>query len=62
MCQFGFRELKLHRIEAGVYACNIGSQKALEANRFEKEGVFKEHIIFKGAYMDVYRYALINKR
>ena len=61
LCDFGFNELELHRIEAGTYGCAIGSWRALEKNGFKREGVFKEQIFFNGSYIDVYRYALLEQ-
>ena len=57
--EFGFTDLKLHRIEAGVYAGAIGSWKALDNNGFTKEAIFREQVISHGKYMDVYRYGLL---
>lgn len=48
VCRFGFEELGLHRIEAGVYAGAVGSWKALEKNGFCREGIFREQIILSG--------------
>ena len=59
VCQFGFQELGLHRIEAGTYACARGSQRALEKNGFQREGVFREQVCFDGNWTDIYRYALL---
>lgn len=56
---FGFNELGLHRVEAGVYAEAIGSWKALERNGFSREAVFREQAISDGEYMDIYRYGLL---
>lgn len=42
---YGFNELNLARIYAGVLEYNIGSMKALEKNGFKKEGV-----LIKAAY------------
>lgn len=61
VCEFGFQELKLHRIEAGAYAAAVGSWKALEKNGFRREGIFKEQVTFNGKYMDVYRYGLLRR-
>ncbi len=58
-CEFGFRELKLHRIEAGAYACAEGSWKALEKCGFKKEGIFRKQILFDDKYVDVFRYGLL---
>lgn len=61
ICQFGFEELGLHRVEAGCYSAAIGSWKALEKNGFVKEGIFRERVISDGEYMDIYRYGLLKK-
>lgn len=39
--QIGFEKLSLHRMQAGVYAANIGSQKALQKAGYQLEGRFK---------------------
>lgn len=59
VCEFGFHEMHLHRIEAGVYAEAVGSWSALEKNGFIREAVFREKVMFYGRYMDVYRYGMI---
>lgn len=59
VCEFGFGELGLHRIEAGAYAAAVGSWKALEKNGFQREGVFREQVLLNGEYMDIYRYGLL---
>ena len=61
VCGFGFEELKLRRIEAGCYADAVGSWKALEKNGFVREGIFREQVLFHGAYMDIYRYGLLRR-
>lgn len=60
VCEFGFNELALNRIEAGAYDCAIGSWRALEKCGFKKEGIFKEQILFNNRYIDVYRYAILH--
>lgn len=57
--EFGFCELGLHRVEAGVYAKAIGSWKALERNGFSREAVFREQVKSDREYMDIYRYGLL---
>ncbi len=59
ICEFGFKELNLHRIEAGAYDCAIGSWKALEKCGFKREGVLREQIFFDGKYVDVFRYGIL---
>jgi ribosomal-protein-alanine N-acetyltransferase len=57
---FGFKELKLHRIEAYVAASNLPSVKVLAKNCFVKEGTAKEHYLADGHYEDSDCYALLN--
>lgn len=59
VCRFGFEELGLHRIEAGVYELAVGSWKVLEKNHFKREGMFREQVYFQGSYINVYRYGLL---
>lgn len=59
VCEFGFEELRLHRIEAGAYAAAVGSWKALEKNGFHREGIFRDQVILNNEYMDTYRYGLL---
>lgn len=58
---FGFEHLDLHRIEAGAYSASIGSWKALEKNGFKREAVFREQVMSKGQWMDVYRYGILKR-
>ncbi len=57
--KFGFEELKLHRVEAGVYAGAVGSWRALERNGFVREAVFREQVFWNGRFMDVFRYGIL---
>lgn len=59
ICKFGFEELDLNRVEAGVYETAIASWKALEKNGFKKEGTFREQVYLDGKYIAVYRYGLL---
>ncbi len=63
VCDFAFNKLQLHRIQAVVYEDNIGSQKALMKNGFEKEAVYrKQRFIHKGdEYCDYYEYGLLKE-
>lgn len=56
ICEFGFRELGLNRIEAGAYELAAGSWRALEKNGFRREGVFRKSIFFQGRYIDGFWY------
>ena len=59
VCDFGFHELNLHRIEAGAYEKAVGSWKALERNGFLREGVFRKQVMSGNEYMDSYHYGLL---
>lgn len=61
VCKYGFQELGLHRIEAGAYACAIGSQRALEKNGFKREAVFREKVYYNDEYIDAYKYGLLRE-
>ena len=61
VCQFGFEQLSLHRIEAGTYDCAEGSWHALEKCGFKREGTFREQVYFMGRYINVYRYGLLKE-
>jgi len=54
---YGFEQLKLERIHAGVFDFNIPSMKALEKNGYQKEGVFRNSIIKNGKICNEHRYA-----
>jgi ribosomal-protein-alanine N-acetyltransferase len=50
--EYGFNELKLHRIEAMVGSNNIPSLKILEKHSFVKEGVLRQHYFIADKYED----------
>lgn len=50
--RFGFEQLGLHKIFAGIYANNTGSLKAFLKAGYREAGLLKEHRIFKGSYVD----------
>jgi [ribosomal protein S5]-alanine N-acetyltransferase len=49
---FGFNELKLHRIEAGVMPHNIRSMRVLEKAGFHKEGIARKNVNINGKWED----------
>lgn len=59
VCQFGFDQLSLHKIAAGVYDCAVGSWRALENCGFKREGILRDEVYFKGKYICIYRYGLL---
>jgi RimJ/RimL family protein N-acetyltransferase len=56
---FGFRELKLHKIYASVFAGNLASMKTLEKNNFRHEGILRDEIRKYGRWVDEYYYGLL---
>ncbi|NDI33157.1 GNAT family N-acetyltransferase [Chengkuizengella sediminis] len=57
---YAFKELNLHRIEAGVMPHNKGSIKVLEKAGFHKEGIAKENVRINGKWEDHQTLAIIN--
>lgn len=58
--KYGFDELKLHRVEAGVMPHNIGSIRVLEKAGFEKEGLARKNVKINGKWEDHQQMAIIN--
>ena len=59
ICEFGFNNLDIVRIHAGIYEYNLASQHVLEKCGFKKEGTFKKAIYKKDKIWDEVRYAKI---
>lgn len=60
ICDYAFKTLKLHRIEAGVMVNNFGSQKVLEKNGFIQEGLNRKNVQIDGVWEDHYIYGYLN--
>jgi ribosomal-protein-alanine N-acetyltransferase len=56
---YGFKEMKLHSIEANVNPNNEASITLLKSQGFIKEAHFKENYYFNGQFLDSYIYSLI---
>lgn len=61
ICNFAFRDLKLHRLYADVLEGNNPSCRVLEKAGFFKEGVFKQALKRRGRYYDRYLYGKLNR-
>jgi RimJ/RimL family protein N-acetyltransferase len=61
MINYGFTELNLHKIFAGVFTPNSRSLRAAEKLGFEKEGVLKEEVYVDGQYHDIHKFALFKR-
>jgi RimJ/RimL family protein N-acetyltransferase len=61
-CGFAFERLGLHRLQAGLYAGNVGSARALEAVGFSREGIFKAQLRTReGVWEDHLWYGLLRE-
>jgi RimJ/RimL family protein N-acetyltransferase len=59
LINFGFNDLKLHRIEAGCAVENIGSLKVLEKVGIQREGHKRKVLPLKNGWSDNYEYAIL---
>jgi len=57
---FAFSVLKLHKLEAGVSANNVPSQKLFAKAGFSQEGLLKEREKFGSNYVDVLVFGLLD--
>lgn len=59
--QFGFEELKLHRIEAGCAVDNIASYKVMEKSGMIREAHRRKLLPLKSGWSDNYEYAILEE-
>ena len=52
VAHYGFEELGLHKLCAGVYASNVASIRAFEKAGFVTEAVLKDHHFCEGRFVD----------
>jgi ribosomal-protein-alanine N-acetyltransferase len=57
---FGFRELRLHRIWADCDPANVGSWRVLEKIGMHREGHLRENAWIKGEWVDSLIYAILD--
>lgn len=55
--RYGFEQLKLERLYAGVFAFNDPSKKVLEKCGYNLEGISRNAVFKNGKLVDEYRYA-----
>jgi len=60
LINYGFNNLKLHRIYCGTNINNIPMQKLAIYLGMEQEGIRKDAIFKNGSYFDILEYGLIN--
>lgn len=54
----GFRDLKLHRIEAGIEPNNHRSQRLARSLKMRREGVKKRALYLRGQWVDLVMFTL----
>jgi len=59
LLKIGFNELKLHRIDLGVFDFNKSAIKCYEKCGFKKEGLLRESFKFKDEYWSVYNMSIL---
>lgn len=59
LIDFGFRQFKLHSIEANINPNNSSSRKVLTKIGFKKEAYFRENYFFEGKFLDSEIYSLL---
>jgi RimJ/RimL family protein N-acetyltransferase len=59
ICDFGFGQLRLERIELDVYAANKRAQRSYEKAGFRLEGTLRHGHFADGEFLDVLRMALL---
>ncbi|HEX5578854.1 MAG TPA: GNAT family protein, partial [Candidatus Limnocylindria bacterium] len=59
ICDFGFGQLRLQRIELDVYANNRRAQRSYEKAGFHREGTLRHGHFADGRFLDVERMALL---
>jgi [ribosomal protein S5]-alanine N-acetyltransferase len=56
---FGFKDLKLRRIHAGIFIFNKGSARVLEKNGFKLEGISKKEVKKDNKFIDAHIFAKV---
>ncbi|MAQ88967.1 MAG: GNAT family N-acetyltransferase [Rhodopirellula sp.] len=59
---WAFGELDLQKLNAGIYAGNLGSRRAFEKCGFELEGTLRQEVVSAGQRLDVWRLGLTRSR
>jgi RimJ/RimL family protein N-acetyltransferase len=59
LIQFGFADLKLHRIWATCHVDNQASSRVLEKAGMQREGLLRKNMLQRGEWRDSYLYAVL---
>jgi RimJ/RimL family protein N-acetyltransferase len=60
LVQFGFSELKLHRIHLHVFVSNTVAQRVYEKAGFVQEGLLRDAAFVEGRYVDMVVMSILN--
>lgn len=58
--KFGFKQLQLHRIEAGCAVQNTASKKIIEKVGMIQEGLLRANLPIRGEWVDNYEFAMLD--
>ncbi|HWV22587.1 MAG TPA: GNAT family protein, partial [Thermomicrobiales bacterium] len=58
---YGFRQLRLHRIGAGCFPENMGSVKVIQKNGMRREGTRRESCLKDGTFRDITWFATLRR-
>ncbi|QTN21503.1 GNAT family N-acetyltransferase [Rhizobacter sp. AJA081-3] len=61
LLSYGFSQMKLNRVEAGIDPRNVASSRTLERLGFQKEGHLRERWIANGEFTDFALYGLLRR-
>lgn len=59
LVRFGFEDLKVHKVEAGVQTENVRSVRVLEKIGMTREGLRRKILPIRGEWKDNYHYAIV---
>jgi [ribosomal protein S5]-alanine N-acetyltransferase len=59
LIKFGFEDLQLHKVEAGVATDNIKSIRVLEKSGMTREGLRRKILPIRGEWKDNFHYAIV---
>lgn len=59
--RFTFTATELNRIQANIEPDNVGSWRAAENARMQREGLLREYQYYKGRYRDLLMYAILRR-
>ena len=59
--EYGFKEMKMHSLEAVIDPENIASARVLEKNKFLKEAYYSENGFYEGKFLDAVVYSLLER-